>query len=101
ENSRVRADCDPGISQRERLGLPTARTGLVKLRATGEAAARAAQWEGAKKARGGVEVSLEMAPNEWLVGWILGLGGDVEVLAPAELRTAVRERLRTIAADHA
>jgi proteasome accessory factor C len=100
EKFTVPADFDLGIFQRDRLRLPTARTGTVKLRATGEAAARAAQWEGAKKARGGIEVSLEMAPNEWLVGWILGFGGDVEVLAPAELREAVRDRLRAIAAAH-
>jgi len=100
EKFTVPDDFDLGIFQRDRMRLPTARTGTIKLRATGEAAARAAQWEGAKKKPGGVDVSLEMAPNEWLVGWILGFGGDVEVLAPAELRTAVWERLRAIAAVH-
>src|SRR5262249_44716467 len=76
ERFSVPSDFDLGIFQRDRLRLPTARTGSVRLRARGEAAARAAHWEGARKTRAGIEVSLAMAPNEWLVGWILGFGGD-------------------------
>ena len=101
EKFTVPADFDLGIFHRDRLRLPTGRTGTIKLRATGERAAQAAQWEGAKKVRGAVEVSLEMAPNEWLMGWLLGFGGDLEVLAPAELRAAVRDRLKAIAEAHA
>jgi proteasome accessory factor C len=101
EKFTVPADFDLGIFHRDRLRLPTGRTGTIKLRATGERAAQAAQWEGAKKVRGAVEVSLEMAPNEWLMGWLLGFGGDLEVLAPAELRAAVRDRLKAIASAHA
>jgi predicted DNA-binding transcriptional regulator YafY len=41
-----------------------------------------------------------MAPNEWLVGWVLGLGGEAEVVAPAELCAAVKDRLRAIAEAH-
>jgi proteasome accessory factor C len=87
--------------QRDRLRLPTARGGRVKLRFVGEAARSAARWEGAHKVAGGaVEVSLEMAPNEWLLGWVLGFGGEATVTEPADFRAAVRDRLRAIASEH-
>jgi proteasome accessory factor C len=101
ERFTVPASFDLGRFQRDRLRLPTARSGSVRLRFAGEAATQAARWPGARKLRAGVEVSLEMAPNEWLVGWILHFGADVTVLEPRALREAVAGRLRALAAAHA
>jgi proteasome accessory factor C len=94
----VPRDFDLERFQRDRLRLPTARRGSVKLRFRGEAALEALHWEGARKTRdGSVDVALAMAPNEWLLGWILGFGSEVQALAPEPLVTAVRERLRALA----
>src|SRR5262249_8655031 len=100
ERFTVPTDFDLARFQRDRLRLPTAKAGTVRLRLRGDAAEQAARWPGARKRRGAVEVSLSMAPNEWLLGWILGWGGDVEALAPSELRAAVAGRLREIAERH-
>jgi len=71
------------------------------VRFSGEAAVQAARWRGARKRPGGaVEVSLEMTPNEWLLGWLLGWGAEAEVTAPPALRQAVADRLAAIAEQH-
>lgn len=73
------------------------------------AVAPSARW--AVESRGGVEVGDERADG-WVVlrvagvdrvrdrSWLLGLGDEVEVLAPAELRTEIAAALRTVAARH-
>jgi proteasome accessory factor B len=73
------------------------------------AVAPSARW--AVESRGGVEVGDERADG-WVVlrvagvdrlrdrSWLLGLGDEVEVLAPADLRTEIVAALRTIAAGH-
>jgi proteasome accessory factor C len=97
----VPAEFDLARFQRDRLRLPTAPKGAVKLRFFGEAAAVAATWDGARKRKdGAVEVALTMPPNERLVGWVLGWGAEVQVLAPDTLAQAVAARLGAIAAAH-
>jgi proteasome accessory factor C len=93
-------DFDLARFQRDRLRLPTVRRGSVTLRFSGEAAVQAAAWPEARRVGDEVEVALSMAPNEWLVGWILGFGADVTVLAPKELRETVRARLADIGQMH-
>jgi proteasome accessory factor B len=73
------------------------------------AVAPSARW--AVESRGGVEVGDDRADG-WVVlrvagvdrlrdrSWLLGLGDEVEVLAPADLRTEIAAALRTIAAGH-
>ena len=102
ERFSLPADFDLGRFQHDRLRLPTSRRGDILLRFSGEAAAQAARWEGARRRPGGkVEVALAMPPNEWLVGWILGFGAEAEVVRPESLRQAVAERVRAIAERHA
>ena len=101
ERFSVPAGFDLHRFQRDRLRLPTARSGSLRVRFSGEAAEQAARWEGAQRRRDGtIEVALRMPPNEWLVGWILGFGGQAEAVAPPELRAAVADRLRAIAEAH-
>jgi proteasome accessory factor B len=73
------------------------------------AVAPSARW--AVESRGGVAVGDEREDG-WVVlrvagvdrlrdrSWLLGLGDEVEVLAPADLRTEIAAALRTIAAGH-
>src|SRR5262249_53009023 len=85
-----------------RLQLPTARRGKVRLLFRGDAALEAQRWPDARSRPGGkVELSLTVAPNEWIVGWVLGFGSECEVLAPPELRKTLADRLRGLAAAHA
>lgn len=51
-------------------------------------------------ADGGLEVTMENPVSAWLVSWVLGFGPGVEVLEPPELRAAVVERARQLAALH-
>lgn len=51
-------------------------------------------------ADGGLEVTMENPISQWLINWVLGFGPGIEVLEPQELRAAVIERARQIAALH-
>ena len=43
---------------------------------------------------GGLDLTLPLGDADWLVGLLLGLGGEAEVLDPPELRERVREGAR-------
>jgi predicted DNA-binding transcriptional regulator YafY len=42
---------------------------------------------------GALEVSIPVSNQDAFIGWILSFGPNAEVLAPDELRAAVRERI--------
>lgn len=42
---------------------------------------------------GALDVELEVANLDALVSWVIGFGGEVEVIGPPEARTLVRERI--------
>ncbi len=46
---------------------------------------------------GGVEVTLTITHLDAFIGWLLSFGAEAEVLAPAEIRLAVVERVRGVA----
>ena len=46
--------------------------------------------------KGGVEMTLTVAENRELVGWILSFGCGVQVLKPESLKQAVREEAEKI-----
>jgi proteasome accessory factor B len=53
---------------------------------------------GAVRADGWTEAGIEVRNRDTFVDWVLSLGPDAEVLAPAALREAVAERLRSVLA---
>jgi predicted DNA-binding transcriptional regulator YafY len=57
-------------------------------------------WEEEEETPKGVQVTLRVDRWEELLPWLLGWGGDVEVLSPAELRTRVTEEARRMLAKH-
>ena len=52
-------------------------------------------------ADGGLEVRFKRANPDALLGWVTGMGGGVEVLAPAALRDEARKLLERVAQAHA
>ena len=52
------------------------------------------------QARDGWEVELKTFSLEWLSRWLLSFGKDAVALAPAKLRTLVREEALAIAKRH-
>lgn len=86
--------------------LPASRrraTAEVRLRFAARVAteARAVRWHPAQRLEalegGRVEVRWEAEPDGALVGRLLGLGDQVEVIAPESLRQAVRDAARRVA----
>ncbi len=77
----------------------------VRLRIHPPAAAwvKERRWHQTQKMRqlasGAIELDMTVADTVEIVRWILGLGADVEVLAPAELRDEVRDIHRRAASD--
>ena len=45
---------------------------------------------------GKLKMTLKVANNDELVGWVLCFGGQVRVVGPAELRSKIREEAKTI-----
>ncbi len=68
--------------------------------AISEIAFAAGRVERARDPDGWVHYRLELESVEWAIGDLLRLGGDVEVLEPAEVRAGVAERARAIAARY-
>lgn len=95
-------------AERVRLRFTPAVAALVRERtwhpsqAFAETAATAADDDGDDRGNGGgdggVELTLEVGVSPELERWVLGWGDDVEVLAPAALRAAVRGRARRLLA---
>jgi hypothetical protein len=72
----------------------------VKVRFTGGAAALARQqWPGrtSENADGSVSVSARLASGNFLLGWVLGCGGQAEVEAPPEARAQLAARVGELA----
>ena len=49
---------------------------------------------------GGVELVLRVVSADELIGWVMGFGGDAEVIAPDTIRTGIAERAATLAQIH-
>ena len=60
-----------------------------------------ARVQGARDPDGWTHLRLRIESVEWAIGDLLRLGGDVEVLAPAEVRDGIAERSRAVAARYA
>jgi proteasome accessory factor C len=74
----------------------------VVVRLRGGAAKRLAAWDNARVLPdGGLEITFDNPGLEWLCGWVLRLGSEAEVVEPAVLREAVKERTGRIAQAHA
>ncbi|MGA0210218.1 MAG: WYL domain-containing protein, partial [Candidatus Nanopelagicales bacterium] len=56
-----------------------------------EAAASARDGDSVEPASNGITATIDYASVDWLVRWVLGFGGAITVLEPAEIRQAVRE----------
>ena len=59
-----------------------------------EAAASARDGDSVEPASNGITATIDYASVDWLVRWVLGFGGAITVLEPAEIRQAVREAAR-------
>jgi predicted DNA-binding transcriptional regulator YafY len=57
-------------------------------------------WESEEETPAGLRATLRVDRWEELLPWLLGWGGDVEVLAPPELRARVAEEARRMLAQH-
>ncbi len=62
---------------------------------------RCARVEERPLADGGMEVEMLAYSQEWLAGWLMSFGPEVEVLQPAGLRRQMREQALEIARRHA
>lgn len=77
----------------------------VKVKFTTRAAERARRsWFAGlvseKRVKDGVIMSFPVGALEWITGWLLSFGTEVEVIAPAELRTALVEHVCKLAQHH-
>lgn len=95
----------PGLERlaRRRLYLPSGEERRVVLRFAPSAAAAARERYGAAAAPqpdGRLLVTLEAAPNDHLLGQVMGWGGAAEILSPPELREALRRRVEAARARH-
>jgi len=73
----------------------------VRVRFTGRAAAHAKEsWPGTvtESPDGSVTVETQQAPGNFLLGWVLGYGGQAEVESPPEVRAAFIERVNALRA---
>lgn len=71
----------------------------VALRFTGEAAGLALeQWpeRAARDEDGSVTATARMVPGNYLLGWVLGYGGQAEITAPADARASLRARVEEL-----
>ncbi len=73
----------------------------VTVRFTGEAALLAVeQWKdrATRGEDGAVTVTVRIAPGNFLLGWVLGHGGQAGLVAPPDLREQLRERIEALRA---
>jgi proteasome accessory factor C len=71
------------------------------IRLKGQMAKRLADWEGAKKLKGGkLEITFDNPGLEWLCGWVLRLGSEAEVVEPAILRERGKESAEKMVKEH-
>lgn len=72
----------------------------VKVRFRGDAATGALeQWapRAATSPDGSVAVTARVTPGNYLVGWVLGYGGQAEIESPPEARALLAERVKALA----
>jgi len=96
----------PGLERlaARRLYFPSGAERRVALRFSPAAAAEARErWPvlASPQPDGSVRVTLEATPNEHLYGMVLGWGGEVEVLWPADVRAELRRRVEALRARYA
>lgn len=76
----------------------------VSVRFSGEGAALAMeQWpeRATRNPDGSVTVTARLTPGNFLIGWVLGYGGQAEVSGPADVREQLRARVEELAAIYA
>jgi predicted DNA-binding transcriptional regulator YafY len=104
ERFEIPASFDLEQYRRERIYVPSADAVMVRIRLDPVAVARVGStWPHGELRRlpdGGAEIAIECEGLEWVVGWSLQYGSHAEILAPPEARTAVRNRLQSMAAAH-
>lgn len=101
ERFTVPPDFDLEAYRRERLYVPSADATTVRIRLDAKAAARVGTWpagEIKKLPDGAREIAIECEGLEWVLGWVLGFGRHAEILAPADARTAIRDRITQMSA---
>ena len=72
----------------------------VAVRFSGEGAALALeQWpeRATRNPDGSVTVTARLAPGNFLLGWVLGYGGQAEVAGPPDVRDEMRARVEELA----
>ncbi len=72
----------------------------VSVRFSGEGAALALeQWpeRATRDPDGSVTVTARLSPGNFLLGWVLGYGGQAEVAGPADVREQLRQRVEDLA----
>lgn len=91
---------DVGRYRRRSLYFESGDEREVKVRFTGGAAAFARErWPErvSRNADGSVTVGARLAPGNFLLGWVLGYGGQAEVESPPEVRAQLRARVDELA----
>ncbi len=90
--------------RRRHLYLDSGSEREVRVRFRGPSADAAAEQWPARSVRnpdGTVTVSARVTPGNFLLGWVLGHGGDAEVEDPADARAMLRTRVDALAALYA
>jgi proteasome accessory factor C len=89
--------------RRERLYVPSADAVAVRIELDPLAVTRiGANWpvgEVTPHDDGSAELLIDCEGFEWVTGWVLALGRHARIIAPAEARTAMRERITRLRAD--
>jgi len=96
-------DFDLEAYRRERLYVPSADAITVRIELDPLAVTRiGANWpvgEVTPRDDGSAELLIDCEGFEWVTGWVLGLGRHARIVAPAEARAAMRERITRLRAD--
>ena len=85
---------DPGLFERDTLFFPTGAERAVTVRFSPAVEAWALARHGEKARRiegGGAEASIESAGESYIVALVLSFAGEAEVVAPPDVRAAVRD----------
>jgi proteasome accessory factor C len=97
------ANFDLEAYRRERLYVPSADAVAVRIELDPLAVTRiGANWpvgEVTPHDDGSAELLIDCEGFEWVTGWVLALGRHARIVAPAEARTAMRERITRLRAD--
>jgi proteasome accessory factor C len=97
------ANFDLEAYRRERLYVPSADAITVRIELDPLAVTRiGANWpvgEVTPRDDGSAELLIDCEGFEWVTGWVLGLGRHARIVAPAEARTAMHQRITRLRAD--